>query len=534
MNALTLGLTFLFSVFSTTVMTYITLATPIGPWMGPTLALMSVGLLRLRMHLLQQKTVLLAVIGGSLGGIIATAFSFSFPTFYFLSAQEYHAFFASPLRATALLALFSLCAGLVAYGLLFFVHQELLDRKDLSFPVGKLVYETIASTKRTSTIYQLCASFVATFFYGLLLIYAVIKGFIVRTAIKILPAYSLGILTMPAITVDFSLLPMLWSIGFIAGHLITVPLLAGTIARIFVADTLYKLFFTHLSSSEFLFAFCSGIVLSGAFETILHTPFKMYKFFTASEKTISPLSFTTYVSYLKNPWLLIGAGGFYGFFFYAFKFTAASQLYLVALTLLCTYQIVVIAGKIGMALLGRFATFVMIPGLLLFGFDFLQITLVSTFVELAGGVGTEMMFGLKAAQLAQLRKKDVFTVQLFGLVVSSCVVALVLWFLSTHFQLGSEQLFAQRAQGRALLIKATSFDYTVLALGALFGWMLKKVKLNPMLVLGGLLMNISLTFGLVLGGLSTFLINDKEQFEPLCSGMYAANSLYMIVQALLA
>lgn len=533
MNMSALFLTILFSIFSTTTMTYVTLATPIGPWMGPTLALLSIALFRLRFHFLSQKTVFLAIIGGSLGGIIATAFGFSFPTFYFLSAQDFNLFFASPLKAILLLASFSIIAGLLVYALLFFVHETLLNRQELSFPVGRLVYDTVASTKNISSVYQLLISFFLTFFYGISLLVAVIKGFIVRVYVQLIPAYAIGMITVPALSVDFSLLPMLWSIGFIAGHLITVPLLAGTIARIFVADTLHHMYFSYISSTEFLFAFCSGIVLSGALETLLQTPLKMYDFFTGARKAHSThMTFAHVLDYAKDLRILAALGVFYMFFSYL-KFSLIAQIYVVLLTLLCTYQIVVIAGKIGMALLGRFATFVMVPGLLLFGFDSLQVTLVALFVELAGGVATEMMFGLKTAQLAKLQKREVFLFQILGIVISSCVVAVVMWFLCTHFQLGSQQLFAQRAQGRALLINAASFDYIVLCVGALFGWFLKKIKLNPMLVLGGLLMNISLTCGLVLGGLSTFLVAKKEDFEPLCSGMYAANSLYMLVQAFL-
>jgi hypothetical protein len=108
----------------------------------------------------------------------------------------------------------------------------------------------------------------------------------------------------------------------------------------------------------------------------------------------------------------------------------------------------------------------------------------------------------------------------------------VFWLLVTHFQLGSELLFAERSQARALLVKAATFDYTVLVLGMVYGLILKKCKANPMLVLGGLLMPLSLSLGLVLGGLSSLLVTHKEKWEPFCSGMFAANALWMVFQAL--
>ena len=63
----------LLSIFSTSVMTYITLATPIGPWMGPTLALVALVLFRPFVH--SHKELLLPVCAGSLGGIAANGSS---------------------------------------------------------------------------------------------------------------------------------------------------------------------------------------------------------------------------------------------------------------------------------------------------------------------------------------------------------------------------------------------------------------------------------------------------------------------------
>ena len=76
------------------------------------------------------------------------------------------------------------------------------------------------------------------------------------------------------------------------------------------------------------------------------------------------------------------------------------------------------------------------------------------------------------------------------------------------------------------------FNYIVLGLGFLFGFVLKRVRLNPLLVLGGLLMPLNITIGLVIGGMATLLVKDKEEYFPFWSGVFAANSLWMVFQAL--
>lgn len=101
------------------------------------------------------------------------------------------------------------------------------------------------------------------------------------------------------------------------------------------------------------------------------------------------------------------------------------------------------------------------------------------------------------------------------------------------FGLGSEQLFAQRAQARALLINIRVFDLTVLIIGCLFGWLLKKIKMNPMLVLGGILMPINYSLSLILGGLLALCVKNREDWEPFWSGIFAANSIAELIKTLL-
>jgi hypothetical protein len=98
--------------------------------------------------------------------------------------------------------------------------------------------------------------------------------------------------------------------------------------------------------------------------------------------------------------------------------------------------------------------------------------------------------------------------------------------------LGSPELFAYRAQSRQLLIQAKHFDYTVLGIGALFGMLLQQIRINPMLVLGGLLMPLDITFGLVAGGLLAMMSSDKEEWYPFWSGIFASNSLCMLLRAI--
>lgn len=517
---------FLLSVFSSGVMTYITLVTPIGPWMGPTLALFS--LIVCAPFAIQKKKMLLAVCAGSIGGIVATAVSFSFPTLYFLDKDFFTQLVATPF------AFMSTLAALIAVGGYFGIYcayrssHALLEEQQLSFPIGHLVHKIIMAQQQTDKIKQLALGIFATIVYGLLQMKTFMGQQFIPAVVTVWNKRIFGYITVPHLTVDLTFAPMLLAIGFIAGNMITVPLLIGAFIKIVALDPFCKIIFPALSSSDCMFAFCSGIVLSGAIMSFFVMPVQLYqavsKWWTQKKVRMeSGLLQHVTVKRVVITSLLVG-------FFSWFEFSPLAQIYIIVATTLCAYKIAQIAGKIGLALLGRFATFIMVPGFLLFGFTPLQITIVATFVELSGGVATDALFGHKVAELAGIEKKELWYYQVFGLVVSACVVSVVFYFLVTHYQLGSEQLFAQRGQARALLIQAASFNYYILILGALFGMAFKKIKVNPMLVLGGLLMPLSLSLPLIIGGTLSAFVKDKQEYEPICSGVYAANAVMVLAR----
>ena len=100
----------LFSVFSSFVMSYIALATMIGPWMGPTLILIGL-LITSVLRRFTSHDMLLPVIGGSLGGIIATCISFSFPTYYFIDKDFFTAWAENPILLIFIISTLSMAAG---------------------------------------------------------------------------------------------------------------------------------------------------------------------------------------------------------------------------------------------------------------------------------------------------------------------------------------------------------------------------------------------------------------------------------------
>jgi len=353
---------------------------------------------------------------------------------------------------------------------------------------------------------------------------------------------------------------MVWAMGFIVGMGIAFPLLVGFLARYFV---LYPLnyhslyvpfsFFAPLSESRFTMAFCSGLVLNGLVFTLLRYPamiwqlskqYSGYDFLHAarnwrrlfrSSRTTTEESgkrITIYEAFMRNAEpLTIGLACilFLGYF----NFSLISQVVMIGLTILFSYQIAYFSGKVGLVPFGRFTTFVMLPFLTFFRLDYLQLTILCVFTNVCFGAATDLLFDYKVGSLCGIPYHRVHRYQWLGLVVTSLSMGGILWFLFTNFTIGSPELFVHRARVRALLVQSLSFDLAPMILGFLFGFVLKRYKLNPMMVFGGILMPPSITIGLMIGACISWFDTKAKDHIPFWSGIFAGESTWVMVQVFL-
>ncbi len=539
MQVFTLLIAIAFSLFATVIMSYISMATGIGPWVETTLALAGMllfsGLRSWYSKDERGKAIGLTTAAGGIAGILATACGFSFATYYFLDPIGFAQLLADPWRFALILGLLALSAGSLGLLTAQYFEHTLLDQQQLSFAIGELVYKMIMAADNLQKALSLALGFVST------QVYLLIRSFIplLRYPLVLTNKIGLGVITIPRIAILTDQLPMYWAIGFVTGHVIAMPLLVGMLVKIAIIGPLYYIYPMistltcgcyvprELSMLDFTIAFSSGLVLYGAAKGFLTLP-------ATFKKTIDRLSAGKSVVNGQFPWYgAAGVGLLHSVALSYLEFSWLSQLYLVIFSIICTYQLMLLAGKFGLAPLGRFATFVMVPGMLIFGYTPLQTTFVAAYVEIAGGVAADALFGRKMARLASIDRATITGYQWLGLLVSVLSIGVIFYLFISHFGLGSQEgaLAVTRSASRALLISVKTFEIGALLLGVLSAYLISYLGINTSLLLFGILMPISSTLLLVLGGLSTYLVEDKEEYYPFWSGVFAANSLWMLVQA---
>lgn len=546
MELFIIGIGVFFTVFSTIILGYISIATMVGPWIAPTLVLLGHTILSLyrpkdpKMPATQSIAWMQAI--GAGGGIIATGVGFALPMLYFLDAPAFNSLLESPLTFSVFLAVLCLIAGGLGLLLARCWQNKFIDDTSLPFPVSNLTNVVIFSPSKGSQAKQLLSGIMGTITLCALRDGIGKIGGILSKTYYLFPSFL-------AKEAAFSIWPSLWAIGFTVGTTITTPLLVGLLAKYIVIFPLsqhanylpFKLF-DPMAPETFAIAFCSGLVLCEIIFSLPKYLKKWFKMAYSSTKQSTSIGrrmvqfFTAKFSAPKTPtfsWSFIIQTSItslatYLFLSY-FQFSLVSQLLLVIFTILATYSICQIGGKIGMVPFGRYSTFIVVPLLLLFKLTPLQATITCVFFDVCAATASDLLFDYKLGQINNLDSKRMYRYQWIGLIATTLVIGIFLWLLFTHLQLGSEGLFAQRSKAKALLLQSLYFDKYIVLLGIGFGWILKKCKVNPTMVFGGLIMPNSISIGIVLGSITSRLVPKPEQLQPLCAGALAAESLWILI-----
>jgi hypothetical protein len=524
----TIALALLLSAIATAVMSYVSMAAPIGPWIAPTLVLIALCISGVMRKPVCIEEIALAVASGSIGGIIATAVGFYMPTLFFADRLLFTEYVTHPWYFAALISVVAGIAGWLGMWCALLAESQFIDEQHLSFPISHLVHGMIMAHAQVRRVYELGVGFVSTFLFCMMQDGLFGDSLIVPKSISLFTRTTVGSFILPAI--GFDLWPMVWAIGFITGHLIALPLAIGASANIFLIAPINAYWFPAVARMDFILAFCSGMVLISTMHGMWGS---VWRFMNARVSTAKGVHHMMRAMYEQKRFfkegLLIACAVFALCFF--FDLSAVASLYIFVFTIICTYQMMGIAGKIGIAPLGRFATFVMIPAMLFFTRDVWHLTMISVFVASCGGVAVDVLFGRMLARLSHINPKMMERYQYLGLIAGSLVVGAMFVLLVQHIPLGSAELFAHKAQTRALLFKCNQFDWYVVILGGLFGMLVQWFNGNLMFVLGGILMPLNLSIGLIFGGFCAYCTAHKNRYEAFWSGVFASNSLWMVIRA---
>lgn len=497
-------------IFLTTLtLAYISMSTGIGPFIAPTIILVS-GLFLTTFWVRNKKTELWLFFfqqGPSLAGLAATAIGFIFPTFYFLNPKSFLALTSSFFVFTTLffwITALSLLWGNF-WGIIFFKSH--FENKG-NFSVPKIL---------NSLIMDLEAGFERYFFAGSAVGFSFV---LIRTLFsRVLFLFS-----------TFRFYPSMMAVGFSLGKKNITSFLFGFFFRYLVL----AFFSRQMKTDPF-------VVSSGIVATILF----LDMFFLAINFLVQLKKKSFQAQAIKNSFffnkkiitLFKPNDFFFLFFFLIFTSIGAVKLALpfLAYVFVLAFSIPIIfkasefAVEFGFLPFGRFATFIMLPAFFFFKLGDFQLVLISLFVALSCAGAISYLFNQKLAYFLGVFDEKVFKNQLLSIFFTSIFSAVVFLFLFQRFQLGSEELFAQKGFARAILLKSFNINRFDFFFGGLVFSFLKISKISEMVFLNTLLMPPALSASLFAGSLISVFIKSSKNTDFFTVGVFAGESILTLI-----
>lgn len=389
------------TVFSAAILLYVSLATGLGPWIGPMIVMM----VRLggsfSFKRLESRTIALITITASFGGAIATGIGFSLPTLYFIDPALWASWMAAPLWFCALMAVLVLSAGILGIRIAKHAVPALLHDAT-PFPVSAAVTSAIASS------------------YGPLEAGIFGGGILCAMATGCANYFwALG------------LSPVCWAAGFLAGTSIVMPMLVGMAGKYVVVAPLGQCY-PALSTLDVTFALCSGLLVSSFIKPFVYHPMR----------SIVSLRATTLAVLRKTD---LWSGVLVAGLCYYFNMSLAGVCFFAIILVPLLRHLGDLAAHTGLATYGRYMTIAMIPLMCIPGVSGVSVVIACTLIGIAGGVLVDSLFSYKIAQQCGIDEPTLRRAQYYGVAITAMSIGVLIWLLCTHFTLGVSPLIDRKS-----------------------------------------------------------------------------------------
>jgi len=507
-------LSIILSFTSTCLMSYLAMAITIAPWVAPVFVMV---LMILLLQVVNKEWfkhhVVVGIAAGSLGGMVGMCLGLTWPSLYFLHKETFLLWMQSPWKFAGTISLLVFAAGSFAFLIANFLRYHLIVECDLKFPMSRLVHDIVYVDNQRRGVMMMLNGLVVS------------SSWNIFTWIARVPFH--------AYTSQLHTIPIFLSIGFVAGQLITIPLFIGLCSRIVALTFLKNDFFQMVKEQEFILTFSSGMLLGLVSIVVLSYLLKVFK----NKTGIAGGDLALLVSRVLKHRLYLGCLFFSVLLccavLYSWNVSWIQQLYvLISLFFLCSV-VAFIVGEVGVVEVQSFVNFIILPFTYFFFVSSMSALVIIVFCTVCVGVVVDLFFSYKLAHLAKIPYMRILKYQLLGFFVAATCVGFILWWYIYVFKLGSTHLLAEQALSQEILITFANYNYKILAMGFAYVAVLSFFCKEILVIIGGIMMPVSMSFWLILAGGFSYFIKKREQFYPFWFGVYASHSLWMIIRVLM-
>lgn len=501
-------LSIFFSFFSLCMMSYLAMNTLLGPWVAPVFVVVCmVIMISIIAKRWFQEHAVITIAAGSIGGMIGTCLGLTLPSFYLLFKDEFNIKLASPVLFSAGITLLVLSAGALAFLTVYFIKDHVIIERKFPFPMSQLVYDMVFMNSQKKSYWLLWLGIILSSVWNGV-------AMVGRTALQLYSA-------------QLNLIPMMISIGFVAGSKISVPLLIGLATRTGALEVVHDRFFSSMIPTEFLVMFCFGMLLP----LILGAVVSVFSFH-GMKKIIASRKLQLKLQSMHFIILACVVLVFSSLFLKIAEVSWQGQLYALPVLLVVCFYVAGIVGEIGVIEFDNFVWFVILPLVYFASMSAQGILEIAMFSTLCIGIVVDLLFSYKLAQLANVSHQKILKYQLVGFFVAAlCSGVVMLWYFKS-FDLGKLQLFNPKAYELDDMINFGVYNYRVVLCGFLWGLVIRFMSKELLAVIGATLMAPSVSIWLIVASALSSLVYQREKLYPLWFGVYAAHSLWMTIRAI--
>lgn len=499
-------------------MAYISMAISVGPWISPAIILIG-NLLFFKIRWLQEnnsrkKFLLHLQQAPAFAGLVATAVGFNLPALYFLDKSAFESVTGSFYDFLVYTILGVLLAIVVGSACGVMIYKYINSDERYTFPFQNLISNHIENVNQKDQ------STFAIFTFGSS-IFCFLRDY-----------FSLSIKKIGLIS------PSLSAIGFLIGQSLIVPLSLG-IALCFLPNLATALslgnFFNH---QQFGFEIASGLMVFDFFFSLyLSANCKDFEHIVAIlKKRKKRIIFGASMMFLLGLFHFFGKHlayfqdhSFVGIFSYYTLFAAIMAM----LLFISLLEIAKFSAKAGLAPLGRFTSFVMIPLWILFQPGPKTLIWICLFTATACATVVQLLFQTKIAELSAEQEQQIIRRHFWSIPFVFICVAVAFYFFLSFLTLGSSRLFSMRGQMKAALLNIDSINPVFVGIGAVIAMICKFFKISEMFLLTGIVMPMPMSLSMLAGACMNYFKSKNNQTEAASSGILVGESLAVIAYLLM-
>lgn len=512
MSLLFVLLSTVLSFVSTCIMSFLAITVEVTFWVAPIVSLAMVIILS-QVRPISKEHMLSLLAAGSLGEMVGLSVGFSWPTLYFLHKDVFFAWMKAPVFFAGMVALLVFAAGGLAAIVAYALRPYLIDQKGAPFPTARLVYDLLYKVRQFND-------------------QMILKGFLISGVWSFLALlFQKRLQTFWLLQVHA--IPTFLSMGFVAGHVVVLPLFAGMLIRLFVLFCLNKIFFCDAQPESFVLTFALGMLFVVIGHSLIILLKKLYSWVRNYMviKTYSKIE--QYVRTRYNWIFVIVALLFCYFVLNYWHMTIWQQFYLVIACAIACMIVASIFASVGVLDLPNFGSFVVVPLGYLFYVSSQKLLIAFVFSTICLAVIVNLLFLWKLADFAQVSYEKFLKFQVLSFIVAAFSVGFIIWWYASVLNLNAQTVFSSQALLQEKFMTLAIYDWRIFILGFACALGLYFVIEDMAMVIAGCMMDFSVVGWLVLAGVIAYLVKDREKYYPFCFGIYASHAIWLFIQAIL-